>query len=74
MPALLTPTLDQVKLAAFDIVDSAVTPRNAAGRVSSDQVRAYLVRSTKRTVDGASVSLLLRTAFGAPVEGYYSAS
>lgn len=47
---------------------------NAAGKVSADQIRAFLVRANRGAlVDGNVVFNHMVAMFGAPVAGYFKA-
>lgn len=73
MPAaVMYPTVKEVQIAANLLVTIAHSPRNARGDVSSDQVRAALVRASKRLVDGETVSRHMQSLFGKSDLGYYS--
>lgn len=65
------PASSEVRTAAYALAAQARTPANAAGRISTDEVRAFLVRSTKKTVDGICVAGRMRELFGTPTEGRY---
>jgi hypothetical protein len=56
-------TKNEVYNAANALVDIARTPANANGFVSSDEVRAYLVRATKQHIEGTDVTHLLLSMF-----------
>lgn len=71
MPALYAPTAKEVATCAEWLVNAAHSPKNAAGLVSSDQVRALIVRTVKQVVDGVIVSEHMRALFGPSFEGYY---
>lgn len=67
-----SPSLTTVRFAARAIAAAARTPANAQRRVSTDEVRAYLVRQVGKTVRGSCVASCMRHAFGAPQAGRYN--
>lgn len=68
------PTKNEVFNAANALVEIARTPANAKGFVSSDEVRAYLVRATNKLVEGSAVSYLLSTMFNQRDDNRYAVS
>lgn len=66
---MYTPTACEVLFAA-----EGITPAGKIAGVTSDQVRAALVRLTGKTIDGAAVTAALKAAYaevaGAP--GYFA--
>jgi hypothetical protein len=65
------PSRLQVEGAAREIVQIGRTPRNAAGFVSCDQVRAHLNQTIGCTVAGSAVIVTLATLFDKDVSNYY---
>lgn len=66
-------TEDQVRTAVNQIVEFGATPMNESGRVSSDQVRACISRTTGLKIAGESVTEILTALYPKDklCKGYY---